>query len=172
MQQGGKLIACHFHSFIIFIKSSLLSFCSLLLAMMSATIGGRLELLSFEKHWTWNSKSWSLDVGIQELTLQQLTHESWVKRNLNWTSLKLIMFFISFPLPRFLFSCFCLNRPDSKCFNFLCLCCYVFIKIFALWMIHESQCMHYLFIFFVRMHNAHYVDHESWLINMSLWSIP
>jgi len=141
----------------------------LLLAMMSATIDGRLESLSFEKHWTWNSESWRLDARAQKLTLQQLTHESWVKKNVNWTPLKLAMFFISFPLSKFLFYCFCLDCPDSKCFNHLCLWCYVFVKILASWMIHDSRCVHYLFIFIVAMHNAHYVDRESWLINMSLW---
>jgi hypothetical protein len=44
--------------------------------MMSATIGGGLESLSFEKHQTWNSESWRFDVGAQESTLQQLTNES------------------------------------------------------------------------------------------------
>lgn len=70
---------------------------------------------------------------------------------------------------KFLFSCFRLNCLDSKCFNLLYLCCYVFVKIFASWMIHDFWCVNNLFIFFATTHNAHYVNCESWLINVSPW---
>jgi hypothetical protein len=58
-----------------------------------------------------------LDTEAQELTLQQsLLNQEVLK--LNPFEVYYVLHFIS--LSKFLFCCFCLNCPDSKCFNLLC----------------------------------------------------
>jgi hypothetical protein len=74
---------------------------------------------------------------------------------------------MSFPLSKFLFCCFCLNCPNSKCFNLFC-----FVKLclcYDLNIMNDSWLgVHCLFTFFATMHNAYYVDCESWVINVSV----
>ncbi len=69
---------------------------------------------------------------------------------------------------KFLFCCFCLNCPNSKCFNLFC-----FVKLclcYDLSIMNDSWLgVHCLFIFFATMHNAYCVNCELWHINVGVW---
>jgi hypothetical protein len=131
--------------------------------MMNVVIDRRLELLSSERCWTWNLEGRRLDARDQELTLQQsLMIQEVPKLNpfKNYYVLHFI-FTVQILVLLFFFELFRLHVSTS--FVLLCLC-------HDLSIMNDSWLgVHCLFNFFATMHNAHCVNWDLWLINVSVW---